>query len=52
MVMNFPNMANNIIELENRQEHVNQLKAARRLYTKVGYFSFGGCHTTSINDSI
>ena len=37
--MNFPNMANNIIELENRQEHVNQLKAARRLYTKVGYFS-------------
>ena len=34
-------MANNIVELENRQEHINQLKAARRLYTKAGYFSGG-----------
>lgn len=32
-------MANNIVELENRQEHINQLKAARHLYTKIGYFS-------------
>ena len=32
-------MANNIIELENKQEHINQLKAARRLYTKAGYYS-------------
>ena len=32
-------MANNIIELENKQEHINQLKAARHLYTKAGYYS-------------
>lgn len=32
-------MANKIIELENKQEHINQLKAARRLYTKAGYYS-------------
>ena len=32
-------MANNIVELENRQEHLDQLKAARHLYTKVGNFS-------------
>ena len=32
-------MANNIIELENRPEHIRQLKAARRLYTKAGYYS-------------
>ena len=37
--MNFPNMANSIVELENRQEHLDQLKAARHLYTKVGNFS-------------
>lgn len=32
-------MANNIIELENRPEHISQLKAVRRLYTKAGYYS-------------
>jgi len=32
-------MANSIVELENRQEHLDQLKAARHLYTKVGNFS-------------
>ena len=32
-------MANNIIELENKQEHINQLKAARYLYTKAGHYS-------------
>ena len=32
-------MANNIIELENEQEYINQLKAARHLYTKAGYYS-------------
>ena len=37
--MNFLNMANNIIELENKQEHINQLKAARYLYTKAGHYS-------------
>lgn len=37
--MNFLNMSNNIIELENKQEHINQLKAARYLYTKAGHYS-------------
>lgn len=32
-------MANNIIELENKQEHITQLKAARHLYTKAGYYT-------------
>ncbi|MGP1473353.1 S-4TM family putative pore-forming effector [Prevotella intermedia] len=32
-------MANNIVELENRQEHINQLKAARHLYTKAGNYT-------------
>lgn len=32
-------MANSIVELENRQEHLDQLKATRHLYTKVGNFS-------------
>lgn len=32
-------MANNIVELENRQEHINQLKAARHLYTKAENFT-------------
>ena len=38
--MNFLNMAkNNIVELENSQVHINQLKAARHLYTKAGRYS-------------
>ena len=33
-------MANNkIVELENRQTHINQLKAARHIYTKAGRYS-------------
>lgn len=32
-------MANNIVEIENRQEHINQLKAAHHLYTKAGHYS-------------
>lgn len=30
---------NNIVELENSQVHINQLKAARHLYTKAGRYS-------------
>lgn len=30
---------NNIVELENSQVHINQLKAARHLYTKAGHYS-------------
>lgn len=37
--MNSLDMANNIVELENRQEHINQLKAARHLYTKAGNYT-------------
>lgn len=38
--MNSLNMAkNNIVELENSQVHINQLKAARHLYTKAGCYS-------------
>ena len=38
--MNSLNMAkNNIVELENSQIHINQLKAARHLYTKAGHYS-------------
>ena len=38
--MNSLNMAkNNIVELENSQGHINQLKAARHLYTKAGHYS-------------
>lgn len=38
--MNSLNMAkNNIVELENSQGHINQLKAARHLYTKAGCYS-------------
>lgn len=38
--MNSLNMAkNNIVELENSQVHINQLKAARHLYTKAGHYS-------------
>lgn len=38
--MNSLNMAkNNIVELENSQVHINQLKAARHLYTKAGRYS-------------
>ena len=38
--MNTLNMAkNNIVELENSQIHINQLKAARHLYTKAGHYS-------------
>lgn len=38
--MNSLNMAkNNIVELENSQVRINQLKAARHLYTKAGHYS-------------
>ena len=37
--MNSLDMANNIVELENRKEHINQLKAARHLYTKAGNYT-------------
>ena len=37
--MNSLDMANNIVELENRQEHINQLNAARHLYTKAGNYT-------------
>lgn len=37
--MNSLDMANNIVELENRQEHINQLKAARHLYTKADNYT-------------
>lgn len=30
---------NNIVKLENKQEHINQLKAVRHLYTKAGYYA-------------
>lgn len=30
---------NNIVELENSQVNINQLKAARHLYTKAGRYS-------------
>lgn len=39
MVMIFRNMENNIVELENKQENIDKLKAAHHLYSIVGYIS-------------